>query len=139
MKRIAIAAVTVVVAASIASPVLAEGSVLHIIAPCAPIEVLTGTRIGGLQGSSPVFVNGKRVGDLALCDVISVPLTAGKHNARVKLAGQSDYGISSDAGMAVSLGRGPTYLVMHSNNFTGASVVDAEKGRQFLSDVRQVK
>lgn len=125
------------VAFGVIAPAKAEG-ILHLISPCAPADVL-GFGFSGFQGSSPVFVNGRPVGELGVCDAKSFPLPPGTHNVRVKLAGMSDYGISSDAGIGVTVANGPVYLVMDDKSFASATIQSPERGRRFLDDVRTVK
>ncbi|RUO99361.1 hypothetical protein [Hyphomicrobium sp.] len=115
----------------------AEAGELYIISRCAPIQVLTGFKTDLFESSSPVFVDGKLVGNLKICDALRASVGAGNHNLRVKLAGKSDYGVSSDAGIRVPTGSGTVYVVMGDNSFTWADVVNGEDGRQFLANVRQ--
>ncbi|CAA2138425.1 hypothetical protein [Hyphomicrobium sp. ghe19] len=115
----------------------AQAGELYIISRCAPIQILTGWKTDPFGSSSPVFVNGKLVGNLKICDALRTNVGAGNHNVRVKLAGKSDYGISSDAGMSVAAAAAPVYVVMTNNNFTSAYVVNSEEGRQHLANVRQ--
>ncbi len=119
------------------APAKAE-SVLHLISPCAPADIL-GFGFSDFKGSSPVFVDGKPMGELAVCDAKSFRLAPGKHNIRVKLAGKSDYGISSDAGMDVTLTAKSAYLVMTSDSFASASLVSEARGQDYLSGVRKAK
>jgi hypothetical protein len=115
----------------------AKAGELYIISRCAPIQVLTGLKTDLFESSSPVFVDGKLVGNLKICDALRAPVGTGNHNVRVKLAGKSDYGVSSEAGIRVPTGNGAVYLVMGDNSFTWADVVNSEEGRQFLANVRQ--
>ncbi|RUP09237.1 hypothetical protein [Hyphomicrobium sp.] len=118
----------------------AQAGELYIVSRCAPISLLTGfIAEDPFAPSSPIFVDGKRLGELRVCDALRTSVPPGKHNVRVKLAGKSDYGISSDAGMDVIAGTAPIYIVMYSNSFTGADAVDPQSGRQFLSDVRTAR
>ena len=113
---------------------------IYVISRCAPISLLTGfIPQDPFASSSPIYVDGKHVGNLRICDALRTSVSPGKHNVRVKLAGMSDYGISSDAGMNVIADNEPIYIVMYNNNFTGAESVDPKSGRQFLANVRTAR
>lgn len=115
----------------------AQAGELYIISRCAPIQILTGWKTDPFGLSSPVFVDGKLVGNLKICDALRTNVGAGNHNVRVKLAGKSDDGVSSDAGMNIAVGSRPVYVVMGDNSFVWAAVENEEDGRQFLANVRQ--
>ena len=115
----------------------AQAGELYIVSRCAPIQILTGWKTDPFGSSSPVFVNGKLVGHLKICDALRTNVGAGNHNVRVKLAGKSDYGVSSDAGISVAAANNPVYVAMSNNDFTHAEVVSSEEGRQLLANVRQ--
>lgn len=113
---------------------------LYVISRCAPISLLTGfIPEDPFAPSSPIFVDGKLVGQLRVCDALRTSVPPGKHNVRVKLAGKSDSGISSDAGMDVIADTDPIYVVMYNNNFTNADSLDPKSGREFLSNVRTAR
>ncbi|MFT3731135.1 MAG: hypothetical protein QM780_06875 [Hyphomicrobium sp.] len=114
----------------------ASGTELYVLSRCAPISVLTGFMTDWTNSSSPIFVNGKKIGDLKICDAVHTSVAPGKQNVRVKLSGRSDYGISSDAGIDVNVGTATAYVVMYDNSFTGADLVDASEGQQLLANVR---
>ncbi|MBY0562342.1 hypothetical protein [Hyphomicrobium sp.] len=118
----------------------ADAGDLYVISRCAPISLLTGfIPQDPFALSSPIYVDGKPVGELRVCDALRASVPPGKHNVRVKLMGKSDSGISSDAGMNVIADTEPIYIVMYNNNFTGADSVDPKSGRQFLSNVRTAR
>ncbi len=115
----------------------AQAGELYIVSPCAPIQILTGWKTDPFGSSSPVFVDGKLIGNLKICDALRAQVGSGQHNVRVKLAGKSDYGISSDAGISVAVANSPVYVAMTNNNFTSAYVVSSEEGQQLIANVRQ--
>lgn len=115
----------------------AHAGELYIVSRCAPIQILTGLKTDLFGSSSPIFVDGKLIGNLKICDALRTQVGSGKHNVRVKLAGKSDSGVSSDAGMNIAVGNRPVYVVMGDNSFAWAAVANEEDGRQFLANVRQ--
>jgi hypothetical protein len=116
---------------------VANAGSLYIVSECAPIYVLAG--IGPISSSSPIFIDGKHAGNLRICDVVHKSVAPGNHNIRVELMGKSSFGISSEAGMNIPVGSGPTYVQMSDNYFWSARVVDPRIGQRLVSDIKAVR